>query len=88
MAELWRRADSVFQAPVEDALMLMNVESGRFHELNDVAARIWELLADPMDVDTLVDRLMAEFDVSRDECAAAVSAFLGELRSRGLLTAG
>jgi PqqD family protein of HPr-rel-A system len=83
---LLRQADRVFTAPVDDVFLMINADKGRYHSLNEVAARIWELLKTPTSEDGLIEALTTEYDISREACAAEVSAFLAALRQRGLVT--
>lgn len=85
MKQNLQRAADVFAAPLEDDTLLLNVTTGRYHGLNPVAARIWDLLADPISEDQLIDRLLEEFEVTPEACRAEVAAFLASLRERGLL---
>jgi hypothetical protein len=85
MAILLRRANDIPTAPLDDSLLMLNIARGQYHSLNDVGARVWELLAEPTTRDTLVERLVEEFDVEQDVCGAEVDAFIGELSERGLL---
>lgn len=87
-SEKLQRSDAVMGAELEDGLMLLNVEAGRYHSLDPVASRIWEMLAEPTDEDRLVTRLLAEFDVTPEKCRDEVRAFLAQLRARGLLATG
>ncbi|MBB3861900.1 hypothetical protein GGQ88_003190 [Novosphingobium hassiacum] len=66
-------------------MLLLNVQAGRYHELNEVASRIWELLAQPIDDDEIVATLLAEYDVTDADCRDQVSAFLRGLTERGML---
>ena len=81
-----QRADGVFTAPLPDALLMMNVQRGLYHGLNETAARVWELLEQPTTEAVVVEKLLAEFDVPAADCAAQVSEFLNDLRERNLLT--
>lgn len=85
MVQRFRRNDDVFDAPFDDTLLLLNQETGCYHSLNPVAARIWELLAEPTDGAAVVDQLVAEFVVTPEECERAVTSFVGELLARGLV---
>lgn len=88
MDEPIQRSSEAFAAPLDDSVLLLNAETGRYHGLNPVAARIWDLLAEPITQDALIAKLLTEFDVSPEECRDQVSAFLGDLRERGLLKQG
>lgn len=87
MTENLHRANDVFAASLEDDTLLLNVTTGRYHGLNPVAARIWELLADPISEDRLIAQLLEEFEVTPEACRTEVTAFLASLRDRGLLNA-
>lgn len=80
-----RRADNVLFNQVNDLLLMLNLEAGRYHSLNDVGVRIWELLEQPTTEPAIVDMLVGEFEVTREVCAAEVAAFLASLRERGLI---
>lgn len=79
------RSTDVLATELDDALLMLNIERGEYHGLNAVAARIWALLEQPTSVAALVATLVDEYEVTPDECAAAVDVFLKELRDRNLL---
>lgn len=85
MSQSMRRAVDIFAAPVEETTLLLNASTGRYHGLNPVAARIWELLAELTTEEQLVSRLTEEFEVTPEICRAEVVVFLASLRERGLL---
>ncbi|WP_162248232.1 MULTISPECIES: HPr-rel-A system PqqD family peptide chaperone [unclassified Sphingomonas] len=82
---MFRRSDSAFGAPIDDTVLLLNAEAGQYHALNPVAARIWQMLAEPVSEEGLVDRLQTEFDVTPEQCRREVQEFLAQLHARGLL---
>ena len=66
-------------AKVGDELVMMSAESGYYIGLSEVGARIWELIAEPMELEELCARLAREFEVPPDICRAEVRAFLDVL---------
>ncbi|HEY7172608.1 MAG TPA: PqqD family protein [Vicinamibacterales bacterium] len=78
-----RIASETLLVPV--ARHVMNLES--IYVVNDVAARIWELLARPTDVERIASALTDEFDVSLDQARADAAAFVSLLLERGLVRA-
>ena len=82
---LVRRADGLLAAAVGDELLMMSAAEGKYFNLNDVGARIWELLAQPVSTQGLVAALTAEYEVDGDTVRAEVMEFLSALRERGLL---
>lgn len=80
-----RRAEGLLAATVGDELLMMSAAEGKYFNLNDVGARIWELLASPTTVEGLVTALTDEYDVDGDTAREQVLDFLSALRARGLL---
>lgn len=68
--------------------MLLNVPTGRYHELNAPGARIWELLAEPMTEAAIVSALLDQYEVDPGVCEDAVRDFLQMLEHRNLLGGG
>lgn len=66
-------------ARVRDEVVMMSAEQGEYIGLNEVGARIWDLIDAPVAVESLCDRLIAEFEVEPDTCRAEVDAFLAKL---------
>lgn len=82
----YRRSDEALGAPVGDSLVVLNLESLKYFELNVVSARIWEILeSGPVSETTICETLSAEFAVSDDECKAAVKRFMVDAESKGLV---
>ena len=53
--------------------------------LNEIAALIWDLLPDAKSEDEIVDRILDEYEVSREQASADVSAFLAKLKEMEIL---
>ena len=70
-------------ARVGEEIMMMSVERGIYLGLNEVGARIWDLIETPKPRETLYSALQAEFDVNEETCQNEVDDFLQELLSHG-----
>jgi hypothetical protein len=55
------------------------------YTLNEVGSRIWALISSAVPVRQVVDALVTEYDVPREEAAGDVAQFLDALRSARLL---
>ena len=73
-----KRGDWI-SAKVGEEIVMMSAEEGKYIGLNDVGARIWELLDQPQTREQLEARLIAEFDVAPETCRSEVDAFLTKL---------
>lgn len=82
---LLRRSDAVLHSDLGEKTVMMDLEEGLYFGLNEVAGRIWALLETPSSLAQICDRLVDEFEVSREECETAVRAFAEELLSRKLV---
>lgn len=65
--------------------VVMSVRQGAYYTLDEVATRVWQLLAEPQTLDELVARLTTEYDVAADACRGDVHELLTDLRHEGLV---
>jgi hypothetical protein len=66
--------------------VMMSVQMGTYVGLNAMGARIWDLLADPQDLETLCATLVRDFDVTPEICRAETQAFLDILLRQGAIS--
>lgn len=67
-------------AKVGDEIVMMSASEGKYIGLNQVGARIWNLLDTPQTLESLHAALLDEFDVAPETCRAEVDAFLATLQ--------
>lgn len=70
---------------MDGELVMMGVEQGEYFGLRDVAATIWEALAEPTTLDQLCVAVSAEYEVTPEACRADVAAFLDEMLAKKLI---
>ena len=80
-----RRTDEHVSAPLHEALVMMDIDAGRYYVLDGVAPFVWDRLAEPTAVSDLVTDLCGRYDVTPDRCEADVLPFLTELHDKGLV---
>ncbi len=66
--------------------VMMDLERGQYFMLNVVAGDVWELISKPMSIDSIVTTLRGEYDVTQEECEAAVKEFLHNMHHANLVT--
>lgn len=76
----WRRVD--------DQIIILNLETSAYWSLNEVGARIWELLATGNSRTKIVLLLRREYQVSRQEADRQVSELIESLAEQELLRQG
>jgi hypothetical protein len=70
---------------LDQETVLMSIDAGAYYGLKGTAQCIWEQLETPLTFSALVDRLVEEYEVSPEICAADLSGFLAEMEREGLL---
>jgi len=71
---------------IEGEAVLLDLSSGQYFGLNEVGTRFWQHARELDDVDTIVARLLEEFEVEESVLEEDLEGFLGEMREAGLLT--
>lgn len=79
------RCEELITAPVENDLVMVDVERGNYYALDDIGTQVWKHLATPITVAKLCTLLLADFDVAPKQCEADVLAFLTELHQEGMI---
>lgn len=72
---------------VEGEAVLVLPERGEVKVLNEVGARIWELVDGSRTVREIVDTICAEYDVEVAQAESDTLAFVAELESKGIISA-
>ncbi len=79
------RNDEIVAGKIDDELVAMSIESGKYYTMNVTASRIWELLDAPRTVAELCAVLTAEFKIAPDACEKEVMDFLEQLAVRKIV---
>ena len=79
-----RIADQVSCDMAGEAIVL-NMKSGVYFGMDQVAASIWNLLEKPRTVGEIRDAIMKEYDVDSDTCEQDLRSFLDHLQSAKLI---
>jgi Coenzyme PQQ synthesis protein D (PqqD) len=77
--------DDVVWQKVDGVVLLLDLDTGRYHRFDDVATRMWEALDESPDVATAVDRLAAVYDVDVARLRKDLAALIARLVDTGLL---
>ena len=66
--------------------VMMDLEKGQYFALNSVASRIWEVIESPISVNNVVETLLEEYEVEREECEKSVLEFIKGLEDASLVS--
>ena len=78
-------AEGQLSTTLAGEVVILSLADNTYYGLERVGVRIWEMIQTPCRVDVIVDRVVADYDVSRERAAADVVALLGDMHKRGLV---
>jgi hypothetical protein len=84
-ASIITKGQQHIETVADGEVVLMHVESGRFFTLSGTGRRVWELMAEPVAIGTLIEQLSREFAVDRDTCLGDVVELCQRLEAGGLI---
>ncbi len=65
--------------------VVLDPNSGRYYGLNELGARIFDLVRKPRSVERIMDALLQEYDVKESKLKEDLLAFLHEMEQRQLI---
>ncbi len=65
--------------------VILNLASGMYYGLNEVGARIWELIQQPCTFASILEHLVAEYDVQSEVCEQDLIKLLVEMKDACLI---
>jgi hypothetical protein len=66
-------------------IVMLNLASGTYYGLDEVGARIWNLVQQPTPVGAVRDAILDEYDVEPERCERDLLALLADLDKAGLI---
>ena len=70
---------------MDGELVMMGQEQGQYYSLRDVAASLWQHLAEPHTLDELSALVASEYKINAADCRADIETFLDELLGKDLV---
>ena len=80
-----QRYSDLIDAEVDEDIVMVNVETGFYYGVSDVAREIWEAIERPTKISDLIDHLSATYDVDRSVCEEQTFSFLESFLAERLL---
>ncbi len=60
--------------------VMIDFDSGKYFMIKGSGNDIWDLIQNDITVEEIIKKLLAEYDVSEEECEKSVMEFLGKLQ--------
>ncbi len=80
-----RLSPDLISQEISDETVLLNLESEDYYGLDPVGTRIWQLIVELGDLQLIYEQLLAEYEVTPEQLATDLEAFLDEAADQGLL---
>lgn len=68
--------------------VMMSISNGKYYNLGEIGGRIWDLIATPLTLEQITERLLLEYEVEPEKCVAEVSRFIQDLLNEQLILTG
>ncbi len=81
-----RNDQQFLTSELSDELLMMNLETGNYIVLNEVSADVWKLLEQPLPAESLVDKLVDIYTISKEDCLQKTFLFLKEMADNELVS--
>ena len=82
----YRRAADLLEAELGAELVALDPQEGSCFGFNEVATLVWRQLERPKSFDELRLMLLAEYDVSTEQCTQELEALMADLVEKGLVS--
>jgi hypothetical protein len=75
----------VMTRTVGDEVVVLDLATGTYFGLDPVGARMWELIAEGQTLGEICDRMLEEYEVTREDLERDTLRLAGELQEQGLI---
>ena len=72
-------ADNVVSCDLDGEAAILNIKDGVYYSLDPVGAKIWNLIQKPMSLNDVVEMILDEYDVDKDQCKGDIFELIEEL---------
>lgn len=73
-------------APLAEGLVILQVETDRYYNLNELGTEVWGLIQKPTTVNEIVDGITSTYDVDAERCEADIVSLLQDMARARLIT--
>lgn len=80
-----KRVRKIDATDFNDEKVMMDIENGKYYALNEVGSSIWDKIESNILVSDIVEKLLEEYDVSKEECIEEVLNYLNKLEEENLI---
>ena len=76
----------VLSQEVNNEIVLLDLNNEQYLGLNDVGARVWQLLEEGLDLEQIYKKLLEEYDVDKDLLKSDLTDLISNMTEAGIVT--
>lgn len=82
-----KKNDHIFTGSIDNEMVAMSTENGKYYQMNETGSRILALLDHPHSIRELCEAMQSSYPVDGDVCSQDVLAFMREMAEYNLISA-
>lgn len=82
----WKYTGQGIFSNVGGEVVILNLSTNHYYGLNETGTIIWESIEDEPNIQDLIDKVMAEYEIDKEACLNDVQSILQQLESLDLIT--
>lgn len=79
-------SEHILSSDIGDEMVMMSIDEGKYFSLKGPSGRVWGLIEQGTDVQSIHQALVAEYDVDTAQCEKELLDLLNELYDKNLIT--
>lgn len=80
------RATDNLSTEIDYETVILNISAGVYSTLDIVGTAIWNLIENPVTISEIINVILRDYDVTKEQCTADLLDFLGSLSENNLIT--
>jgi hypothetical protein len=84
-SKIIRNQDKFLASALGNEIVMMNTSNGTYIGLNEVSSNIWNYLESELTSEDIVNKLLNEYDVTRENCEIQTLDCLHKMEEQGII---
>lgn len=81
-----RNNEDFLSSKLGNELVMMNTKTGDYLGLNQVSNDIWELIQQPCTAEDIINGLLQQYEVSKEDCEKQTLECLNKMMEQGMIS--
>lgn len=80
-----RRNDDIFTGTIDNEMVAISIQSGKYYQLNKTGSRILALLDNPRSIKELCEAIQGNYKIDSDVCQNDILEFMKDMANKNLI---